>query len=78
MNPAPTSEHTPGVNYHAASDRLPWTDLLPAGLPSTCCLRLARQSATLLVGDHLNHFDLRPDNLLIGRGTGEANDRGWV
>jgi len=29
-------------------------------------------------GDHLVHFDLRPDNLLIGRGAGEASDRAYV
>ena len=41
-------------------------------------LGLARQAPTLLVGDHLNHFDLRPDNLLIGRGAGEASDRAYL
>ncbi|MHB8274848.1 MAG: phosphotransferase family protein, partial [Dermatophilaceae bacterium] len=45
---------------------------LPGWLPARVdeLLELARRSPTLLVGDHLNHFDLRPDNLLIGRGVG--------
>ena len=54
--------------------------LLPAWLPSRIdeVHQLARQAQTLLVGDHLNHFDLRPDNLLIGRAAGEASDRAYV
>ncbi len=53
---------------------------LPAWLPARMdeILGLARQAPTLLVGDHLNHFDLRPDNLLVGRGAGEASDRAYV
>ena len=53
---------------------------LPQWLPSRVgeVLELARHAQTLLVGDHLNHFDLRPDNLLIGRGPGDVTDRAYV
>ncbi|MHB8185332.1 MAG: hypothetical protein ACYDDU_04455 [Dermatophilaceae bacterium] len=53
---------------------------LPGWLPARVdeLLELARRSPTLLVGDHLNHFDLRPDNLLIGRGAGEGSDRAYM
>ena len=54
--------------------------MLPDWLPSKAgeVLELARQAPMLLVGDHLNHFDLRPDNLLIGRGRAEVSDRAYV
>lgn len=53
---------------------------LPTWLPARIgeVLELARQAPTVLVGEHLNHFDLRPDNLLIGRGAGEVRDRAYV
>ena len=53
---------------------------LPAWLPARVdqVLELARQAPALLFGDHLNHFDLRPDNLLIGRRAGEVSDRAYV
>lgn len=53
---------------------------LPDWLPSRVeeVLELARETTTLLVGDHLNHFDLRPDNLLIGGLPSEASDRAYV
>jgi len=53
---------------------------LPEWLPDRVgeVLELARQATTLLVGDHLNHFDLRPDNLLIGRGPTQVSDRAYV
>lgn len=53
---------------------------LPSWLPARVneVLELARRTPTLLVGDHLNHFDLRPDNLLIGRGRADVRNRAYV
>jgi len=63
-----------GLAMPTSLEHLP--DWLPSGVGDV--LDLARQAQTLLVGDHLNHFDLRPDNLLIGRGAGEASDRAYI
>lgn len=63
-----------GLATSTSLARLP--DWLPARIDEV--LSLARQAASLLVGDHLNHFDLRPDNLLIGRGAGDASDRAYL
>ena len=43
------------------------SDLLPIWLPARIdeVLSLAADHQILLVGDHLNHFDLRPDNLQL-------------
>ena len=57
------------------SSRL-FPDWLPAKVDAV--LRLARRAPTLLVGDHLTHFDLRPDNLLIGTGATEVSGRAYV
>jgi hypothetical protein len=63
-----------GLTMPTSMARLPgW---LPARIDGV--LRVARQAETLLVGDHLAHFDLRPDNLLIGRAAGEGSDRAYV
>jgi hypothetical protein len=61
--------------------RLPRSpDLLPPWLASRIddVLTLASDTDALRVGDHLIHCDLRPDNLLIGRGPGEVIDRAYV
>ena len=64
--------------------RLPGSlDLLPPWLPARIdeVVALAADTDALRVGaqnDHLIHFDLRPDNLLIGRRAGEASDRAYV
>ena len=61
--------------------RLPGSlDLLPPWLPARIdeVVALAADTDALRIGDHLNHFDLRPDNLLIGRGPGEGSDRAYV
>ena len=63
-----------GLAVPASMDQLPsW---LPARIEQV--LELARKAPTVLVGEHLNHFDLRPDNLLIGRAPGEATDRAYL
>jgi Phosphotransferase enzyme family len=55
-------------------------DLLPPWLPARIdeVVALAADTEALRVGDHLIHCDLRPDNLLIGRGAGETSDRAYV
>lgn len=55
-------------------------DLLPPWLPARIdeVVALAASTDALRIGDHLNHCDLRPDNLLIGRVAGEARDRAYV
>ena len=63
-----------GLAMPASLEHLP--DWLPSKVDEV--LELARQASTLLFGDHPNHFDLRPDNLLIGRGAGEASDRAYI
>jgi hypothetical protein len=55
--------------------------LLPTWLPARIddVLAVAGDIDALRAGDQrLNHFDLRPDNLLIGRGSGEASDRAYL
>jgi hypothetical protein len=57
--------------------------LLPTWLPARIddVLAVAGDIDALRAGDqqdHLNHFDLRPDNLLIGRGDGETYDRAYL
>jgi Phosphotransferase enzyme family len=54
----------------------PW---LPARLDEV--VALAADTDALRVSkdhEHLNHCDLRPDNLLVGRGAGEVTDRAYV
>ena len=64
--------------------RLPSSmDLLPPWLPARIdeVVAVAADTDALRVGaqnEHLNHFDLRPDNLLIGRRAGEVSDRAYV
>jgi Phosphotransferase enzyme family len=64
--------------------RLPGSlDLLPPWLPARLdeVVALAGDTDVLRVGhqnEHLNHFDLRPDNLLIGRAADEVADRAYV
>jgi hypothetical protein len=55
-------------------------ELLPPWLPSRIdeVVGLAADHDVLRLGDHLIHFDLRPDNLLIGRGAGGATERAYV
>ena len=58
-------------------------DLLPPWLPARIdeVVALAADTDALRVGtqnEHLIHFDLRPDNLLIGRRAGEASARAYV
>ena len=55
-------------------------DLLPPWHPARIdeVVALAADTEALRVGDHLIHCDLRPDNLLIGRGAGETSDRAYV
>ena len=55
-------------------------DLLPPWLPARIdeVVALAADTEALRVGDHLIHCDLRPDNLLIGRGAGETSGRAYV
>jgi len=58
-------------------------DLLPHWLPSRIdeVVALAADTDALRAraqDDHLIHFDLRPDNLLIGRRAGEVADRAYV
>ena len=58
-------------------------DLLPPWLPARSdeVLALAADTDALRVraqDDHLIHFDLRPDNLIIGRTAGEVADRAYV
>jgi hypothetical protein len=57
--------------------------LLPAWLTARVedVLAVAGDIDALRAGDQqdrLNHFDLRPDNLLIGRGHGDACDRAYL
>jgi hypothetical protein len=47
MNPASTSEHTPGVNYHATSERIRYADLSPA----------VREAADLAMGSPVVQAD---------------------
>jgi hypothetical protein len=61
--------------------RLPSSpELLPSWLPARIdeVVTLAADHDALRMGNHLIHFDLRPDNLLIGRGESEATDRAYV
>jgi hypothetical protein len=61
--------------------RLPSSlELLPSWLPARIdeVVTLAADHEALRMGNHLIHFDLRPDNLLIGRGEGEPTDRAYV
>jgi len=64
--------------------RLPRSlDHLPPWLPARTdeVVALAADTDALRVSnhhEHLNHCDLRPDNLLIGRGAGEVSDRAYV
>lgn len=55
-------------------------DLLPAWLPARIddVVALAGDLERLRVENHLNHGDLRPDNLLIGRGAGEAGQAAYL
>ena len=58
-------------------------DLLPPWLPARLdeVVAVAADTDVLRVGaqnEHLIHFDLRPDNLLIGRRAGEVSDRAYV
>lgn len=55
-------------------------DLMPAWLPARLdeVLALASDVESLRVGDHVNYFDLRPDNLLIGRGPAAGGTRSYV
>jgi aminoglycoside phosphotransferase (APT) family kinase protein len=68
---------TNGFTPPRSPDRLPpW---LPARIDEV--MTLAADTDALRVSNHpvrLNHGDLRPDNLLIGRGAGEARDRAYV
>jgi Phosphotransferase enzyme family len=66
---------------------LPYSlDLLPRWLPTRTdeVVALASDTDALGVENHLNHCDLRPDNLLIGRAAGKAGgpayllDWNWV
>ena len=72
--PVTSTWRTDGLRLPTSMIGLP--DWLPA--KSDDLLSLARQATTLLVGNHLNHFDLRPDNLLNGRATDEVTDRAYV
>jgi len=61
--------------------RLPGSlDLLPSWLPARIdeVLALAGDLDALRAGRHLNHLDLRPDNLLIGRSATDVSDRAYV
>lgn len=53
---------------------------LPAWLPGRVdeLLALAGDNGALRSQYHLNHLDLRPDNLLIGCRAGEAGDRAYL
>lgn len=56
------------------------SDLLPIWLPARIdeARSLTADQQLLLVGDHLNHFDLRPDNLQIGPGEEGTRNRAYV
>lgn len=61
--------------------RLPGSlELLPPWLPARIddVVALGADTDALRVADHLNHCDLRPDNLLIGRRAGQGSDRAYV
>jgi hypothetical protein len=68
---------TNGLRPPSSPDRLPqW---LPARIDEV--IALAADTDALRVTNrtgHLNHGDLRPDNLLIGRAAGEARDRAYL
>jgi hypothetical protein len=68
------SSLTTGLPLPRSLERLPtW---LPARIDEV--LAVAGDTDALRVGDQLNHSDLRPDNLLIGRRPGETRDRAYV
>jgi Phosphotransferase enzyme family len=68
---------TTGLPLPGSLERLPaWLPARMSEVTALACdadaLRDSDQS------EHLNHFDLRPDNLLIGRRAGEVADRAYV
>jgi hypothetical protein len=65
---------TGGLRLPGSLNLLP--DWLPARLDEV--VAIAGDTDALRGEDHVNHFDLRPDNLLIGRGAGEVRDRVYV